>query len=320
MLYVYEVYRQRSFSKAAKKLFITQPALSNTIKKLEARLGAPIFDRSTIPLSVTREGEFYIRQIEKIMQLERNIDTYFKDISELRSGRLSLGGSSYFSSFVLPEMIARFHKKYPGIHIDLYEGNVRELNWYLENEYVDIVIETSDYADSCDVNIFPYKTEHLILAVPEGYHLNRTLRYLQLTEKQIISGNFMGSSTKSVPLTLFKDAPFISMHQGNDLHTRAPQICRNAGFEIDPVIMVDQVLTGLNIAASGVGCFLVRSDVVKHYPLQGKLIYYKLRDPLCHRPVSFLCKQGRYMTAAMRGFLKSNSILADTETTEDDVS
>ena len=108
MMYIYEVYRQKSFSRAAKKLFISQPALSNIVKRVERGLGARIFDRSTIPLTVTREGDYYIRSIETILQVERNIDAFFDDIGKLNCGSLSIGASVYFCSFVLPEMVAVF--------------------------------------------------------------------------------------------------------------------------------------------------------------------------------------------------------------------
>lgn len=81
MKYVYEVYKEKSFSKAAKKLFISQPALSNMVRKAEKEMGAPIFDRSTIPLTVTKEGAYYIRTVEKILFLERNLERYFQDIA-----------------------------------------------------------------------------------------------------------------------------------------------------------------------------------------------------------------------------------------------
>ena len=88
MKYVYEVY------KAAKKLFISQPALSNMVRKAEKEMGAPIFDRSTIPLTVTKEGAYYIRTVEKILFLERNLERYFQDIAGLQGGTLALGGAS----------------------------------------------------------------------------------------------------------------------------------------------------------------------------------------------------------------------------------
>ena len=63
MDYIYAVYEEKSFSRAAKKLFVSQPALSNMVKKAEKEIGAPIFDRSTIPLTVTPAGEYYDRPL-----------------------------------------------------------------------------------------------------------------------------------------------------------------------------------------------------------------------------------------------------------------
>ena len=71
MNYVYEVYRQRSFTKAAQALYIAQPSLSQMVRKAEARIGAPIFDRSTSPIGVTELGRAYIRAAEQVLQIER---------------------------------------------------------------------------------------------------------------------------------------------------------------------------------------------------------------------------------------------------------
>ena len=62
---------------------------------------------------VTKEGAYYIRTVEKILFLERNLERYFQDIAGLQGGTLALGGASYFCSFVYPDLIARFQTKYP---------------------------------------------------------------------------------------------------------------------------------------------------------------------------------------------------------------
>ena len=63
MEYVYEVYREHSFSKAAQNLYVSQPSLSATIKRIENRIGFPIFDRSTTPIRLTECGEEYIKAV-----------------------------------------------------------------------------------------------------------------------------------------------------------------------------------------------------------------------------------------------------------------
>ena len=69
MHYIYAVYKEGSFSKAAKSLFISQPSLSATVKRIEEKIGYPVFDRSTKPLQLTEPGVQYIRTVEKLMSV-----------------------------------------------------------------------------------------------------------------------------------------------------------------------------------------------------------------------------------------------------------
>ena len=103
--YVYEVYKTGSFSKAAEKLYITQPSLSAMVKKVEKKLGAPIFDRSTSPPGLTQCGERYIRCVERLMDMENEFGNYLNDLEGLRAGHLAIGGSNLFTSYILPPIL-----------------------------------------------------------------------------------------------------------------------------------------------------------------------------------------------------------------------
>lgn len=78
MKYVYAVYQEKSFSKAARKMFVSQPALSNMVKKAEAEIGRPIFDRSTIPLTVTKEGMYLFVQSNRFFRFREIRKTTLK--------------------------------------------------------------------------------------------------------------------------------------------------------------------------------------------------------------------------------------------------
>ena len=80
MEYVYEVYKEKSFSKAAQNLFISQPSLSANVKRIEKKVGYPIFDRSTKPLGLTECGEKYIQCVEKMHAAEME----FEKAAEIR--------------------------------------------------------------------------------------------------------------------------------------------------------------------------------------------------------------------------------------------
>ena len=227
MKYVYAVYQEKSFSKAARKLQVSQPALSKMVRKVEKDIGVIIFDRSTIPVTVTREGAFYIKSIEDIMFIQRNLKSYFMDLKNLNTGNLSLGGSSFFCSFVFPGLIGRFREKYPNVVINLMEGNVGELREGLENETVDLVIETATDVGS-NIERFFYNHEKIILAVPTRYQVNKRLQPYRLSYQDILTGRFADSETEEVPLYELREVPFITMKPGNDMYQRSSQICRNA--------------------------------------------------------------------------------------------
>lgn len=303
MRYVYAVYQEKSFSKAAKKMFISQPALSNMVRKAENEIGAPIFDRSTIPLTVTKEGAYYIKSIEEILGIQRNMKAYFEDLESLNTGSLSIGGASFFCSFVFPDLIGRFREKYPNVTIDLLEGNVKELKEGLQNETLDLVIETAFYEESM-VERFFFRYEEIILVVPASYPINKRLQPFRLSYQDVVTERFLLDSFAPVPLSLFKDVPFVIMKPGNDMYQRSFNMCKNAGFTPNAAIQMDQVLTSLNIASNGVGAVFIRSDIIGCLPENPKLAYYKVGDPLARRKVMFISKKGKYITAAMREFLR----------------
>lgn len=96
MEYIYTVYQEKSFSKAARKLFISQPSLSATVKRVEEHIGYPIFDRSTKPLTLTEFGKRYISSVEQIISVEHEFSSFMNDWGGLKTGKLVLGGSSLF--------------------------------------------------------------------------------------------------------------------------------------------------------------------------------------------------------------------------------
>ena len=94
--------------KAAANLYISQPSLSATVKKVEERIGAPIFDRSVSPIQLTECGRHYIKAVEEIMDTQSRFENYLNDLNELKTGQIAIGGSNLFASYILPPVITRF--------------------------------------------------------------------------------------------------------------------------------------------------------------------------------------------------------------------
>ena len=156
--YVYAVWQERSFSKAAARLYISQPSLSAKIKKIEDELGAVIFDRSTTPLRLTEFGQIYINAITEVKQIERRMENTINDMNMLHSGELSIGASNVFAAYVLPPLIAKFKKKFPNVKIQLIEDNTASLEKMLSCNEIDIVVDNNHYNNE----LFEKKINNLI--------------------------------------------------------------------------------------------------------------------------------------------------------------
>ena len=108
MQYIYQVYQSGSFSKAAQALYLTQPALSIAIQKVEAEIGMPPFIRDKKPLELTDAGKVYIEKVKQIMHLESELSKELSDLSSLNIGSLVLGGTHYLNSYILPPVLTTF--------------------------------------------------------------------------------------------------------------------------------------------------------------------------------------------------------------------
>lgn len=303
MEYVYEVYKEKSFSRAAANLFISQPSLSANVKRIEKRVGYPIFDRSTKPLCLTECGEKYIQAVEQIMAVQSSFADFVNDLGELKTGKLVVGGSNFFSSWVLPTLIAGFARKYPRIEITLIEETTASLELLLQNGSLDLAV------DNCrlDPDVFDrriFQEEHLLLAVPRSLPVNADLTDYQLPIARIRDNSFISPEINAVPLKVFQHEPFIMLKPENDTGKRALNICQENNFHPHIAFEVDQQLTAYNITCSGMGISFIGDMLISKVPYNPDLVYYKLPGKKCCRNVYFYWKKGRYVNKAMDEFLK----------------
>lgn len=303
MEYVYEVYKEKSFSKAAANLFISQPSLSANVKRVEKRIGYPIFDRSTKPLSLTECGKQYIHCVERIMNIERDFSDFINDWGGLKTGSLVLGGSNLFSSWILPPLIAQFASRYPHIQIQLIEESTIKLTEMLQRGKIDLLLENTNL----DPEIFDfrlYQEEHLLLAVPGMFKVNDSLKEFQLTVSDIQTGKFLDPKVPTVPFSSFKNEPFIMLKQENDTGQRARDICRKNHFEPVIAFEMDQQMTSYNVTCSGMGISFIGDIIITKVTPNPNVIYYKLPLKDNCRNICFYWKKGRYLSRAMDEFLK----------------
>ena len=301
--YVYEVYKERSFTKAAQNLYISQPSLSARIKKIEEIIGEPLFDRSTTPLQLTEVGKVYIEAAEEITQIEQRVENYINDLAGLKTGNLAVGASTLFAAYVVPSLITQFNQKFPDVHIQLIEGNTAELEEMLGSNALDFVIDNYHY-DSILYNKELYCEENILLAVPKHFAVNEELGMYQLSYKNIKNKNYLNQKYPAVPLGRFADLPFIILTKGNYTRTRGDRLCRNVGFKPNIVLEFNQQSTAYMASSTQLGATFISDILVSQLPAFENLVYYKLDGEEAKRKVFFYYKTHKYKTRVMEEFIR----------------
>ncbi len=302
--YILTIYKEGGFTKAAEKLFVSQPSLSASVKRIEEKIGAPIFDRSTNPISLTEVGEEYVKYALNIEEKERNFATYMSDHTNLLTGKLRIGGSSFFSSFVLPALISEFNKKHPKINFEIHEDSSKNLMNKLSTGYLDLVIDNKENVDE-NITSEVYTSELLLLAVPEHFKINEKLKDFRMTAKDVQQGLHLDKP--DVSLTEFRDEKFILLNPENDTGKRAEKLFKKYNVSPNVIFYLDQQVTAYNVSISGMGISFVSDTLVKNMGSKSNIYYYKLTDRSAQRTVYFYVKKNHYLSIACRKFIEYNT-------------
>lgn len=303
--YILTIAETGSFSKAAKRLYVSQPSLSATVKRLEDKISVPLFDRSTTPISLTEAGEEYVRCALEIEEKERNFKQYISDVTNSFTGSIRIGGSSLFSAFMIPFMISNFNHNYPNVKFEIVEDTTKNLTEKLKLGTLDIMLDNAIIKDN-NIDSSVCTSESLLLAVPRPFEINEKMRDFRLTAIDIKAGKHRLSDHPGVNLSAFKDLPFILLHRENDTGKRARTLFRKHNLAPNIVFYLDQQVTSYNVACTGMGVTFVSDTLVTHVDFSASLYYYKLADTEATRDIFFYKKTNHYLSKACQKFIDSS--------------
>ena len=129
-----------SFSEASRKLFISQSAVSQSIKVLEKKLNQPLFIRSTKKVQLTPEGEILLKHVEPAMNLIRQGENQLLEANTLNGGQLRIGASDTICRYYLVPYLNKFHKQFPHVHIKVTNQTSIACASLLEHGQVDFIV------------------------------------------------------------------------------------------------------------------------------------------------------------------------------------
>jgi DNA-binding transcriptional LysR family regulator len=155
-----------SFTKAAKQIFLTQPAVSQQIQALESSLGSTLFDRSGKKIRLTGEGEILLSYTHRLFHIYEEIELLLGQLRGLEKGKITLGATAVIGTYFLPVVIGRYNKKYPGIEIDLHMGNSNKVHNMLLEGRVDLGFAGSLKAHANLTGVCIHREKLLLVSAP----------------------------------------------------------------------------------------------------------------------------------------------------------
>lgn len=136
----YTVAKKLNFTKASEELFITQPAVSKHIQEIENYYNVRLFERNGTKIKLTKEGELLLHYSERIFSVYRAIENEFNQLKINQSASLRIGASTSIAYYILPVVLAQFHKVHPHIKVTMLTDNTQQIEEALANEMIDLGI------------------------------------------------------------------------------------------------------------------------------------------------------------------------------------
>ncbi|TQR46821.1 LysR family transcriptional regulator [Paenibacillus popilliae] len=296
LLYAVQIAQERNFSRAAEKLHIAQPSLSQQLSKLEKEIGVLLFQRTTNSVELTHAGEIFVDRAQKMLDAMEQLKNEMADISQTKRGKVVIGTMPITGSHILPHVLPQFHERYPAIDLVLVEdtstSNLERMTAQGKNDLCLLSLPLTD--DSLTYR--PVVEEEILLAIPPQHSLAK--QHCECSEPSPVS------------LSDLRDESFILLKRGQGFRQITVQLCQEAGFTPNVVFESTNIETVQSLVAAGMGVALVPSFIAT----APRSEFVPLYLPLTGRPSRTLViayREGRYMSHAAEAFMQT---LQDTIT------
>lgn len=289
--YVVTVAHESSFSKAAQALFISQPALSQSIKRLENELNIRLFIRENNSIRLTAAGKIFVADGIEILRMSNALRTKMSEIINLRDCNLKIGISTFYSNCYLPKILPSFQSQYPSIHLEIIEESSNVLEELASEGKVDFSMIPAPL-DNKQLDSQVIYQEQILLALPPNHLLSR-----QITPA-------LSSGLPFIDLALVKDEPFIFLKKHQKFTRMGMQLCRQAGFTPNIVFETGNWNTIHSLVATDMGVGFIPEILSETNTTERRPVYYRIMADNTTRPYVIAYKKGAILPAAALNFIE----------------
>ena len=272
--------RLGSFTRAAEAVHATQPALSAQVNELEEALGVRLFDRSTRFVALTQAGRDLLPVVEKILGDIGMVMTHARDVAAKSVGRVAIAALPSVSSTLLPQVVAHFRARYPGVTISLRDALAGRVVEMIRDDIVDFGLTSAPGSDP-QLEFRPLASDRMVAVLPRKHPLAGATHF-RLGE--------------------LLDTPLILMNRDSSVRRIVDDACAAIGRIAEPAYEPEFMATAIGMVRAGLGATLLPSSALE-ITAASDLVVHPLDDPLLTRQLGILRKRQRAYSPAAEAFV-----------------
>lgn len=276
--YVTAIARTGSFSQSARLLFISQPALSQYIRRLEKNLGVTLFYRSRSKVELTPAGAYYVKKGEAILRQMQELEQTIRHWQQADQQQLSIGVSQFYGKWFLTPYLQGIQKLLPGYRIQIVDGESRQLELQMVQRKLDFAIFPEPVIHK-EIRFLPLGTEEILFAFSKENQEAMALL------SQAFHDGFLD-------LRHYQDFPFVLPKEGLKMHKAALKICRHLGFQPQSVYSSENLDTVYSLINHNYGVGFLPDVIARNYnPQTNHVRFFHFRSRNNHRTIGLAFRE-----------------------------
>ncbi len=288
--YFLTVAAEGSFSAAAKRLYVSQPYLSQHVLKLEEDLGVRLLDRGKTPLRLTEAGRVYVNYLESERTLREKLLGDLAELGRTRERTLRLALSSWRAGVLLPDVLPAYAARCPQVRLELLEHPTNELYRLVSGGDADLAVMNTNFDVPADITVETILHERILLV---GNHRNAVTRAMVETVRH--GGTPDLHALEEERVILLRPEIFLARRVLNYLD-KEQIVLRNVTYSTGAA-------TALGLTAQNYGFCFLNETGVRSAPNRDELVFFNLGSPDLVHPLCALYKKDSYLRPAARTFI-----------------
>lgn len=276
--YVTAIARTGSFSQSARLLFISQPALSQYIRRLEKNLGVTLFYRSRSKVELTPAGACYVKKGEAILRQMQELEQTIRHWQQADQQQVSIGVSQFYGKWFLTPYLQDIQKLLPGYRIQIVDGESRQLELQMVQRKLDFAIFPEPVIHK-EIRFLPLGTEEILFA------FSKENQEAMVLLSQAFHDGFLD-------LRYYQDFPFVLPKEGLKMHKAALTICRHLGFQPQSVYSSENLDTVYSLINHNYGVGFLPDVIARNYnPQTNHVRFFHFQSRSNHRTIGLAFRE-----------------------------